>query len=44
MKTPLGDKIIADDSVRNVIVKVNCLGKNISLIEMQYEETKVGIL
>lgn len=44
MKTLLRDKIIADDSVRNVIVKVNCLEKNISLIEMQYEETQVRIL
>lgn len=44
MRTLLRDKIIADDSVRKVIIKVNCLEKNISLIEMQYEETKVRIL
>lgn len=44
MKTFLRDKIIADDSVRKVIVKVNCLEKNISLMKMQYEEAKFGIL
>lgn len=44
MKTLCRDKIIADDSVRKVTVKVNFLEKNISLIEMQYEETKVRIL
>lgn len=44
MKTLLRDKIIADDSVRKAIVKVNCLEKNISLIEMQYEENEVRIL
>lgn len=44
MKTLCRDKIIADDSVRKTAVKVNFLEKNISLIEMQYEETKVKIL
>lgn len=44
MKTLLRDKIIADDSDRKVIVKVNCLEKKISLIEMQYNETKIRIL
>lgn len=44
MKTLCRDKIIADDSVRNATVKVNFLEKNIALIEMQYEETKVKIL
>lgn len=29
MKTLLRDKIIADDSVRKMIVKVNCLEKSI---------------
>lgn len=44
MKMLCRDKIIADDSVRKATVKVNFLEKDISLIEMQYEETKVRIL
>lgn len=43
-KTLLRDKIIADDSDRKVIVKVNRLEKKISLTEMQYNETKIRIL
>lgn len=44
MKTLLRDKIIADDSDRKEIVKVNRPEKKISLTETQHNETRIRIL